>query len=222
MNLSSISLYSLIAGFFMKKIVIASNNAGKIAEFKALFTPLGIETLSLKEAGIISDPEETGLTFIENALIKARNAAKISGLPTLADDSGLVVPHLNGEPGIYSARYSDEATDAANNAKLLETLKKLRDLGNTQFLTENQRAAYFKAVLVLIRHEKDPVPLIAEGEVNGFITPNIQGSGGFGYDPLFYFPDKSQTFGELSSEEKNEISHRAIALKKLSTKLNDL
>ncbi len=213
MNLSSISLYSLIAGFFMKKIVIASNNAGKIAEFKALFTPLGIETLSLKEAGIISDPEETGLTFIENALIKARNAAKISGLPTLADDSGLVVPHLNGEPGIYSARYSDEATDAANNAKLLEKM---------QFLTENQRAAYFKAVLVLIRHEKDPVPLIAEGEVNGFITPNIQGSGGFGYDPLFYFPDKSQTFGELSSEEKNEISHRAIALKKLSTKLNDL
>lgn len=195
----------------MKKIVIASNNAGKIAEFKALFAPLGIETLSLKEAGIISDPEETGLTFIENALIKARNAAKISGLPALADDSGLVVPHLGGEPGIYSARYSDEGTDSANNHKLLAKMVNFKD---------EERAAYFKAVLVLIRHEKDPVPLIAEGEVHGFITQNSLGSGGFGYDPLFFFPDKSQTFGELLSEEKNQISHRAIALKKLSTNLN--
>ncbi|UNM95801.1 RdgB/HAM1 family non-canonical purine NTP pyrophosphatase [Ignatzschineria rhizosphaerae] len=197
----------------MKKIVIASNNAGKIAEFKALFEPLGIETLSLKEAGIISDPEETGLTFIENALIKARNAAKISGLPALADDSGLVVPHLNGEPGIYSARYSEEATDSANNAKLLQKMSNFQD---------QERAAYFKAVLVLVRDETDPVPLIAEGEAHGFITKEILGSGGFGYDPLFYFPDKSQTFGELSSEEKNQISHRAIALQKLSTKLNTL
>ncbi len=195
----------------MKKIVIASNNAGKIAEFKALFSPLGIETLSLKEAGIISDPEETGLTFIENALIKARNAAKISGLPAIADDSGLVVPKLEGAPGIYSARYSHEGTDAANNKKLLS---KMVDLQN------EERAAYFKAVLALVRHETDPVPLIAEGEVHGFITKEILGSGGFGYDPLFFFPDKSQTFGELSSDEKNQISHRAMALKKLSTKLN--
>lgn len=195
----------------MKQIVIASNNSGKISEFKALFLPLGIETLSLKEAGIISDPEETGLTFIENALIKARNAAKISGLPALADDSGLVVPHLEGEPGIYSARYSEEATDNANNMKLLQKMQNFKD---------DKRAAYFKAVLVLVRHEKDPVPLIAEGEVHGFITEKILGSSGFGYDPLFFFPDKSQTFGELSSVEKNKISHRAIALKKLSTKLN--
>lgn len=197
----------------MKKIVIASNNAGKIAEFKALFEPLGIETLSLKEAGIISDPEETGLTFIENALIKARSAAKISGLPALADDSGLVIPHLNGEPGIYSARYSEEATDSANNAKLLQKMSNFQD---------KERSAYFKAVLVLVRDETDPVPLIAEGEAHGFITKEILGSGGFGYDPLFYFPDKSQTFGELSSEEKNQISHRAIALQKLSAKLNTL
>ena len=195
----------------MKKIVIASNNAGKIAEFKALFAPLGIETLSLKEAGIISDPEETGLTFIENALIKARNAAKISGLPAIADDSGLVVPHLGGAPGIYSARYSDEGTDTANNQKLLAEMTHLEDA---------QRAAYFKAVLALVRHEKDPVPLIAEGEVHGFITQEIQGFGGFGYDPLFFFPDQSQTFGELSSAEKNQISHRAIALRKLSTNLS--
>ncbi len=195
----------------MKKIVIASNNAGKIAEFKALFTPLGIEAISLKEAGIISDPDETGLTFIENALIKARNAAKISGLPTLADDSGLVVPYLNGAPGIYSARYSEEATDAANNAKLLKEM---------QCLTDNQRAAYFKAVLVFVRHAEDPVPLIAEGEAHGFITSEIKGSGGFGYDPLFFIPEKSKTFGELSSHEKNKISHRAIAIQKLSGKLN--
>lgn len=197
----------------MKKIVIASNNAGKIAEFKALFTPLNIEAISLKEAGITSDPEETGLTFIENALIKARSAAKISGLPTLADDSGLVVPYLNGEPGIYSARYSDEATDIANNAKLLEKM---------HALTENQRAAYFKAVLVLVRHEKDPVPLIAEGEAHGLITSEIKGSGGFGYDPLFYIPEKAKTFGELSSTEKNKISHRALAIQNLSIKLNSL
>lgn len=194
----------------MKKIIIASNNPGKITEFKALFSPLGIETLSLKEAGIISDPEETGLTFIENALIKARNAAKLSGLPALADDSGLVVPYLNGEPGIYSARYSKEATDLANNEKLLKKMS---------HLTKEERSAYFKAVLVLVRHEKDPVPLIAEGEAHGFITEKVQGTEGFGYDPLFYFPEKSKTFGELSNHEKNKISHRGIALQKLSTKL---
>lgn len=197
----------------MKKIVIASNNAGKIAEFKALFAPLGITPLSLKEAGIISDPEETGLTFIENALIKARNAAKISGLPAIADDSGLVVPHLGGEPGIYSARYSEQGTDSENNAKLLDKMAHLQN---------EERAAYFKAVLVLIRHETDPVPLIAEGEVHGMIAPEVLGSEGFGYDPLFFYPDKSQTFGQLSSAEKNQISHRAIALKKLSVNLDRL
>lgn len=194
----------------MKKIVIASNNAGKIAEFKSLFLPLGYEILSLKEAGIISDPEETGLTFIENALIKARNAAKMSGLPALADDSGLVVPSLNGEPGIYSARYSETGNDQDNNSKLLQ---KMANIEGTE------RAAYFKAVLALVRDELDPVPLIAEGEVHGLIAENTEGNGGFGYDPLFYYPDKKQTFGEISSEEKNKISHRAIALQKLSQKL---
>ena len=197
----------------MKKILIASNNAGKIAEFKTLFSPMGIDVVSLKEAGIDSDPEETGLTFVENALIKARNGAKLSGLPTLADDSGLVVPALNGAPGIYSARYSNEATDHANNEKLLQNMK---------YLTQADRAAYFKAVLVLMRDEKDPVPIIAEGEVHGLITEEVSGRGGFGYDPLFYYVDKSQTFGELSSAEKNKISHRAIALKKLSIELKSL
>ena len=197
----------------MKKVLIASNNAGKIAEFKLLFEPLGIEILSLKEAGIVSDPEETGSTFIENALIKARNAAKLSGLPTLADDSGLVVPALNGEPGIFSARYSKEGSDKANNEKLLQNMIHLQD---------QERAAYFKAVLVVLRNENDPVPLIAEGEVHGYITASPSGKGGFGYDPLFYYPEESKTFSELSSAEKNKISHRAIALMHLEKKLNSI
>lgn len=197
----------------MKQILIASNNQGKIAEFKSLFTPLNIKVLSLKEVGITSDPEETGLTFIENALIKARNAAKLSGLPTLADDSGLVVPALNGMPGIYSARYSPEGSDQSNNTLLLEKMAKYQG---------EKRAAYFKAVLVLLRTEKDPVPLIAEGEVHGFITDTILGEGGFGYDPLFFYPPLSRTFGELSASEKNQISHRALALRALSAKLSQI
>lgn len=197
----------------MKKILIASNNAGKIAEFKTLFSSLGIEVISLKEAGITSDPEETGLTFIENALLKARNAAQLSGLPTLADDSGLVVTALQGAPGIYSARYSEEGNDASNNHLLLE---------NMQHLHGEARAAYFKAVLVLIRHANDPVPLIGEGEVHGFIAENINGLGGFGYDPLFYYPELNQTFGQLTASEKNSISHRARALSCLSDKIKQL
>lgn len=197
----------------MKKILIASNNAGKIAEFKTLFSPLGIEIISLKEAGIDSDPEETGLTFIENAILKARNAAKISGLPVLADDSGLVVPSLNGEPGIYSARYSLEANDHANNQKLLKKMENMQG---------NARAAYFKAVLVILRDENDPVPLMAEGEVHGFIADSISGNGGFGYDPLFYYPELDQTFGDLSSLEKNKISHRAKAISILFEKLKNI
>lgn len=197
----------------MKKILIASNNAGKIAEFKTLFSALGIEVISLKEAGIISDPEETGLTFIENALLKARNASLLSGLPTLADDSGLVVNALQGDPGIYSARYSPEGNDDANNLLLLENMKNLHG---------EARAAYFKAVLVLIRHADDPVPLIGEGEVHGFIAEDINGLGGFGYDPLFYYPELNQTFGQLTASEKNSISHRAQALLRLSEKIKQL
>lgn len=194
----------------MKKLLIASNNAGKIAEFKALFSTIGVDVISLKEAGIDSDPAETGLTFVENALLKARNAAKLSGLPTLADDSGLVVMALNGEPGIYSARYSEAATDDANNQKLLKKMAHLQG---------EARAAYFKAVLVILRNENDPVPIIAEGEVHGLITHEISGGGGFGYDPLFYYPDANKTFGELTPEEKNSISHRAIALSQLKNRL---
>ncbi len=197
----------------MKKILIASNNAGKISEFKTLFSSLGINIISLKEAGIDSDPDETGLTFIENAILKARNAAKLSGLPVLADDSGLVVPSLHGAPGIYSARYSIDANDHANNQKLLK---------NMQHMQGEARAAYFKAVLVILRDENDPVPLIAEGEVHGFIAESISGNEGFGYDPLFYYPDLDQTFGDLDSHEKNKISHRAKAISALSKKLKYL
>lgn len=193
-----------------QKILIASNNQGKIKEFKALFEPLNIEILSLKDLDIESNPEENGLTFIENALIKARDAAKKSGIPTLADDSGLIVPALNGEPGIYSARYSNAGNDQANNVKLLDNMRHLSGL---------QRAAYFKAVLVLLRHADDPVPLIAEGEVHGFITEQIEGEGGFGYDPLFFYPEKKCTFAALSPSLKNQISHRSSALKQLQNKI---
>ncbi len=196
-----------------QKILIASNNQGKIKEFKALFDPLNIEILSLKDLNIESHPEENGLTFIENALIKARDAAKKSGLPTLADDSGLVVPALKGEPGIYSARYSDSGNDHDNNLKLLEKMS---------HLSGADRAAYFKAVLVLLRNAEDPVPLIAEGEVHGFITENIEGNEGFGYDPLFFYPEKKSTFGLLPPALKNQISHRNNALQQLLNKISSL
>ncbi|PWD83396.1 RdgB/HAM1 family non-canonical purine NTP pyrophosphatase [Ignatzschineria cameli] len=197
----------------LQKILIASNNQGKIKEFKALFAPLEIEVLSLQDLNIDSEPEENGLTFIENALIKARDAAKKSGLPTLADDSGLVVPALNGEPGIYSARYSESGNDHDNNLKLLTKMRHLSGV---------ERAAYFKAVLVLLRSADDPVPLIAEGEVHGFITEKIEGNEGFGYDPLFFYPEKKSTFGLLPATLKNQISHRNNALQQLLKKILSL
>lgn len=194
----------------MKTILLASNNSGKIAEFEALFMPLGIRLITLKEAGIESDPEETGTTFIENALIKAKNGALLSGLPTLADDSGLVVPALKGAPGIYSARYSGTGDSAKNNAYLLQKMKNL---------SAEARHAYFKAVLVLIRNAEDPVPLIAEGEVHGTILTSPQGEGGFGYDPIFLYPPKACSFAELELSYKNRISHRARAAEALLQRL---
>lgn len=194
----------------MKKILLASNNSGKIREFRTLFSPLGIDIITLKEAGIVSDPEETGTTFIENALIKAKTAAKLSGLPTLADDSGLVVPALKGAPGIYSARYSGTPDSAANNRYLLEQMSPLKG---------EERNAYFKAVLVLLRDADDPVPLIAEGEVFGTILEAPQGEEGFGYDPLFYYPEKKCSFAELDLAYKNQISHRGKALQILLQKV---
>lgn len=195
----------------MHQLVIASHNAGKVAEFKTLLAPLGIEVLSLSDLNINSEAEETGLTFVENALLKARHIAEITHLPTLADDSGLVVDALGGAPGIYSARYSAEKTDTANNALLL---KNLAETGDTE------RRAHFKCVLVLLQHANDPVPIISEGEVYGTILDAPSGENGFGYDPLFFFPPLNKSFAEVTPDEKNRNSHRGKALMDLIAKLN--
>lgn len=192
----------------MKEIVVATSNPGKFAEFKALLSP--IEVISQAQLGIES-PDETGLTFVENALIKARFAAQMTDKPVLADDSGLVVAALNGEPGIYSARYAGaDASNQANIHLLLDKMKGWQD---------SERAAFFYAVLVYMRHAKDPTPEIAFGKWPGFIAHEMKGEGGFGYDPVFYLPAFKATAAELPATVKNIHSHRARAfdmLKKLN------
>ncbi len=195
-----------------KKILLASNNSGKIKEFKELLAPSGVDILSLKELNIDSNPPEEGLTFLENALIKARHAATLSGYPTIADDSGLVVPHLNGAPGIHSARYSSLGDDRSNNLYLLQQMADL---------TGDQRSAYFVALLIYLEHPNDPQPLVAEGICRGTILTEPDGDGGFGYDPLFYYPPLKRSFAALSSKEKGRVSHRAQGVKKLLTLLNE-
>ena len=192
----------------MKKLVLASNNAKKMKELNALLAPLGFEVIPQGALGI-PEAEEPHCTFVENALAKARHAAKLSGLPALADDSGLCVAALGGAPGVYSARYAGEPkSDARNNEKLLA------DLG------ENcNRAAHFVSVIVLVRHADDPQPLIAEGEWHGEILPAQRGEGGFGYDPMFYLPEFDKTAAELEAETKNGISHRGQAMQQLIARL---
>ncbi len=192
----------------MKKLVLASNNAKKMKELNALLAPLGFEVIPQGALGI-PEAEEPHCTFVENALAKARHAAKLSGLPALADDSGLCVAALGGAPGVYSARYAGEPkSDARNNEKLLA------DLG------ENcNRAAHFVSVIVLVRHADDPQPLIAEGEWYGEILPAQRGEGGFGYDPMFYLPEFDKTAAELDAETKNGISHRGKAMQQLIARL---
>ncbi len=192
----------------MKKLVLASNNAKKMKELNALLAPLGFEVIPQGALGI-PEAEEPHCTFVENALAKARHAAKLSGLPALADDSGLCVAALGGAPGVYSARYAGEPkSDARNNEKLLA------DLG------ENcNRAAHFVSVIVLVRHAEDPQPLIAEGEWHGEILPAQRGEGGFGYDPMFYLPEFNKTAAELDAETKNGISHRGKAMQQLISRL---
>ncbi|HHJ40434.1 MAG: non-canonical purine NTP pyrophosphatase [Methylothermaceae bacteria B42] len=188
------------------RIVLASGNTGKIREIQALLLPRNIRVLP-QSAFAITEAAETAPTFVENALIKARNASKYSGLPALADDSGLEVDALNGAPGIYSARYAgSEAGTQANNLKLLEALE--------GFEGDNRRAR-FRCVLVYLRHPYDPSPIIAQGVWEGVIAKTLQGEGGFGYDPLFYLPDLGKTAAELSPEEKNKLSHRGMALRQL-------
>jgi XTP/dITP diphosphohydrolase len=192
------------------KVVLASNNAGKVREFNQLFKAFNIEVVPQQEFNI-EEVEETGLTFVENALLKARHAAKISGLPAIADDSGIEVDALQGAPGIYSARFSGEnATDKTNCDKLL------RDLKDTP---TDQRNARFQCLLVFMRHGNDPVPLICQGSWEGQILTEPQGDNGFGYDPIFYIEAHQCSAAQLQSEVKNKLSHRGKALTCLVKKL---
>jgi non-canonical purine NTP pyrophosphatase (RdgB/HAM1 family) len=194
-------------------LVLASRNAKKLKEMQALFAPLGTTLRPVSEFSDV-EPDETAASFIENALIKARHAAQVSGLPALADDSGLEVAALNGAPGVRSARYAGEpASDAANNAKLLDAL---RDV------PQAQRGARFVSVLAWLRHADDPVPLIAQGFWNGRILDVPQGDEGFGYDPLFFVPDCGCSAAQLAPEVKNRISHRARAGAELLRQLQAL
>lgn len=187
----------------MKQVVLATGNAGKLREMHALLAPLGITILAQGEFEV-PEAEETGLTFVENALLKARNACQHTGRPALADDSGLAVDALNGAPGIYSARYAGAAaSDADNNQALLAALSDL---------PVEQRGAEFICVLALLRHPADPVPVICTGRWRGSILEAPRGDGGFGYDPLFLPAGLDVSSAELPAEEKNRISHRGQAL----------
>jgi XTP/dITP diphosphohydrolase len=197
----------------MHRIVLASSNPGKLREFNALFADSGCEVVTQASLGI-DDVEETGLTFVENALLKARHAARVSGLPALADDSGLCVEALNGAPGLYSARYAGGHGDsAANNAKLLQTL---------DGMPPDQRRAFFMCALVLLRHAADPTPLIVEGRWHGRVLEAPRGPGGFGYDPLFLPDGQTQSAAELDPALKNRLSHRGQAMAKLQARLTEL
>jgi XTP/dITP diphosphohydrolase len=188
----------------MRKLVIASNNPGKLREIGHLLKPLGLEVLP-QSVFDISEADEPYCTFIENALAKARHASRCSGLPALADDSGICVNALNGQPGIHSARYAGEPkSDERNNQKLIEALTHQSD-----------HNAHYYCVMVLVRHVDDPQPIIADGSWHGQIIPQPRGNGGFGYDPHFYLPELGMTSAELPLEQKNKISHRSQALIRL-------
>ena len=185
------------------ELVLASGNPGKIREFDQLFAGLGLRIRPQSDFGM-ADVEETGLTFVENALLKAREACRISGLPALADDSGLEVDALAGRPGIYSARYAGEPKrDERNNAKLLEDLAEV---------TGSARSGRYWYALVYLRHADDPVPLIVQRSWEGEILEAPRGAGGFGYDPLFWLPELGKSVAELDAREKNRLSHRGRAM----------
>jgi XTP/dITP diphosphohydrolase len=196
----------------MKRLVVASSNPGKLREIQAILGPLGYEVLNQAALGI-ADAEEPHFTFIENALANARHAAALAGLPALADDSGVCVPALGGEPGVHSARYAGDAAgreerDASNNRKLVAALAACGD-----------RRAYYYCAMVLVRHAADPQPLIGEGYWWGEISAQARGGNGFGYDPHFLIPQLGKTAAELDSEHKNRLSHRGQALRQLVDKL---
>ena len=190
----------------MQKVVLATGNAGKVRELASLLEDFGLDIVAQTELGVES-AEETGLTFIENAILKARHAAQITGLPAIADDSGLAVDALGGAPGIYSARYAGvDASDQQNLEKLLDALQDVPD---------DQRQAQFHCVLVYLRHAEDPTPLVCHGSWPGVITRQAAGTGGFGYDPIFVPEGFEVTTAQMSAAEKNAISHRGIAFRAL-------
>lgn len=194
----------------MQKVVLATGNKGKVAELSAMLKPFALAVIPQTDLGV-SDADETGLTFVENAILKARHAALVTGLPAIADDSGLAVQALNGAPGIYSARYAGEnATDADNIKKLLTELTNV---------PSSQRQAAFHCVLVYLRHAADPTPLICYGSWAGEIAQESSGHGGFGYDPVFYLPTLGKTAAQLLPEEKQQLSHRGLALRQLLKQL---
>ena len=190
----------------MNKIVLATGNKGKVKELAQMLAPLNFEVMPQSDFNV-PDVAETGTTFVENAIIKARHAAAITGLPAIADDSGLAVDYLKGAPGIYSARFAgDGATDEQNLQKLLVEL---------DGIDKSKRTARFHCVLVFMQHAEDPTPIICHGSWEGQITETPYGDGGFGYDPIFYVPTDDCCSAKLSRERKNELSHRGIALKDL-------
>ncbi|MCC6197096.1 MAG: RdgB/HAM1 family non-canonical purine NTP pyrophosphatase [Burkholderiales bacterium] len=194
----------------MDRLVIASSNEGKLREFRRLLSPLGIDTIAQADLGI-ADADEPHATFVENALAKARHASAHAKLPALADDSGVCVSALGGEPGVHSARYAGEPkSDARNNAKLVAALAGAAE-----------RRAHYACVLVLVRHAQDPEPLIAEGRWHGRIVDTPRGSGGFGYDPHFEDAATGMTGAELPLGRKNALSHRGKAMRALIAKLRD-
>ncbi|WP_421867478.1 XTP/dITP diphosphatase [Motiliproteus sp.] len=194
----------------MQQIVLASGNAGKLKEFNQVLADFDIEVLPQSDFDV-GEVEETGLSFVENAILKARHVSQVSGLPALADDSGLEVDALKGAPGIYSARFSGPgATDASNNEKLLSLLAQV---------PEAQRSARFQCLLVLMKHPADPTPMICQGSWEGRILEQPRGENGFGYDPLFWVPECECASAELAPEQKNKLSHRGQAVAELLRRL---
>jgi XTP/dITP diphosphohydrolase len=195
----------------MKKLILASNNAGKLREFQSLLAPLGWEVIPQSALGV-TEAEEPYQTFVENALTKARHASLATGLPALADDSGICLAALNGAPGVHSARFAGEPkSDARNNALMLEKLAGVVD-----------RRAHYVCVLVFVRSADDPQPLIAEGEWHGEVVDKPSGEGGFGYDPYFWVPQYGMTAARMPSELKNAVGHRGVACKALLQRLAGL
>lgn len=196
----------------IQRIVLASGNAGKLREFRQVLGSLQVEVLPQSEFNV-TDADETGLSFVENAILKARHACRSTGLPALADDSGLEVDALNGAPGIYSARFAGPgASDAENCERLLHQLTDVPD---------DERSARFRCILVFMRHAEDPTPLISLGTWEGRILHAMRGDGGFGYDPLFLVPSLGRTAAELSPDEKNRLSHRGQAVRQLVEQIGD-